>query len=303
MEEKEQPEDLELNGNVYTHVRTRVYTPVSVYKNDDSYVRIGPPELILPELTLHKRLLQFGFPIPALLMEGELDGLKYYIETSLGDWLLGRIFIEDILTSGAVSNAHFDRCLALTLEFVEAQLKMPTARNQFEDFVEGTHIEVARSELPKLSLLIDDVLFKLQKNLEKIPFVLSHGDLNPFNMVEGGVIDFGSSFNAPIGYDAYVNLYHTYNFPADTTHPNSRKYDFTKEQKNRYLEAIAHVYERQGMDYIPLHIDDFIMARNFWSTVKMGHYPELQKWRYMQFERLSNIYLSGGNLADSIVLR
>ena len=54
--------------------KTRDYTPVSIYKGSGEFLRIGPKDVITPELNLHKKLLDYGFPIPAIIAEGEKDG-------------------------------------------------------------------------------------------------------------------------------------------------------------------------------------------------------------------------------------
>lgn len=81
-----------LGDKQYQHIKTREYTPVSVYKGAGEFLRIGPEGLIVPELNLHKKLLGYGFPVPGIVAEGEKDGKTYYIEQSLGDELLGDIF-------------------------------------------------------------------------------------------------------------------------------------------------------------------------------------------------------------------
>ncbi len=85
-------ETVELDGQQFTHVKTRAYTPVSVYRGENSFLRIGPKDLISSELHLHRKLLNFGFPVSSIISEGEKDGRYFYVETSLGDTHFGNVF-------------------------------------------------------------------------------------------------------------------------------------------------------------------------------------------------------------------
>lgn len=304
MEAKNTQQDtLTVDGEVFSHVKTRVYTPVSIYKGNNTFLRIAPAELIEPELELHKKLIEFGFPVAQILAEGDTDGRRYYIEVSLGDKLLGPIFAEDEAERGTVSDAHFQSYVLLAQKFAEAQLKTAENRDVTDEFLNGIHLEILLKELPQLSGEIMSAISKLKQRVSALPGVVSHGDLNPYNLFETGVIDFGSSFHAPAGYDLIVNLYHTYNFPSgDKAEKNVRRYSFTMEQRALYLSAMDALYKEHELPEVSSFRNDFIFARTIWSVVQMDHYPELQSWRYKQFERVLQAYLRGEDLAELVTV-
>ena len=266
----------------------------------DSFLRIGPKELISPELELHRKLLTYGFPVPQITSEGIKDGRQYYIENSVGDTLLGTVFAEDSKKGEGVSREHFSDLVSLTSIFAEAQLKTLESREAFNEFYKGIHVDVLEEELPELKDTIRLAVEKLQKGTASLPTVLSHGDLNPHNLFKKGVIDFGSSFHAPAGYDLITNLYHIYNFPADSSHENARRYDFTAEQRAEYLSTMDKIYEKHHLPKVSDFLNHFIFARAIWSAVKMDHYPKLQAWRYEQFKKILDTYISGGDLAELV---
>lgn len=80
---------LSIGDEVFPHVKTRLYTPVNIYGNSHSFVRVGPEEIIKRELGAHKRLLEFGFQVAQILDVGEIPEGCYYREESLGERILG----------------------------------------------------------------------------------------------------------------------------------------------------------------------------------------------------------------------
>jgi len=72
----------------FEHVKTRLHSPVSIYKGPDFYMRIGPINLIKKELLTHNKLLEYNFSVAKILKEGEKDNQYFYIEESLGNEVL-----------------------------------------------------------------------------------------------------------------------------------------------------------------------------------------------------------------------
>ena len=287
-----------IDGKVFYHVKTRAYTPVSIYKNEDSFLRIGPKDLIMPELDLHKRLLRFAFPVPQIVSEGEIDGKYYYIEASLGENLLGEMFCEDCEKSGTISGANFQKFLSVTEKFAKAQLKTAESETAFESFYHGVHIDYILKELPYLKEKTLAAFEKIKSRLSVMPTVLTHGDFNAYNLFEGGVIDFGNSFEAPAGYDLMSNIYQTYLFPKGEGFEMTRGYEFSAKQIEEYFSLLDDVYAQNNLPKLSDFADDFILVRTIWSAVRMQKKPKIQKWRYEKFEKILEGYLSGKNLAE-----
>ncbi len=283
----------------YTHVKTREYTPVSVYRNQEEFLRIGPKELITPELELHKRLLSYDFPIPNLLTEGEIEEGFYYIEKSLGENLLGDIFWEDCKNVDQISKEHFQSFLNLSERFAEAQLKTAQPEKDFESFYIGIHANYIQEELIDIKQQILQAFEKLKERTSNLPTVLTHGDFNAYNLFEKGVIDFGSMHNAPAGYDLVTNIYHTYNFPKTGDFESMRRYEFTSQQISEYINAIDKIYVENDLEALSEYQEDFIIAKTIWATSRMQSYPKIQKWRYDRFRKMLSEYLSGNSIMDT----
>lgn len=294
-------EKITVDGKTFAHVKTREYTPVSIYQNEDSFLRIGPKDLILPELNLHKNLLEFDFPVPKIISEGEKDGKYYYIETSLGKILLGDIFWEDYKKSGFVSDDNFKILLSLTEKFAKAQIKTAKSEKAFESFYYGVHMDYILEELPHLKEKIITAFEKVKERLSASPIILTHGDFNAYNLFEEGIIDFGNSFEAPAGYDLVSNIYHTYLFPKGGDFESTRRYEFSTKQINDYFSLMDDIYLQNNFPKLSDFISEFIFTRTIWSAVRMQRYPKVQEWRYKKFEKILENYLSDGDVIDAML--
>jgi len=294
-------EKIVINGKTFSHVKTREYAPVSIYQSEDSFLRIGPKDLVLPELNLHKNLLEFGFPVPTITSEGEKDGKYYYTETSLGETLLGDIFWEDCKKRDFVSDDHFKLLLSLTETFARAQIKTAKSESAFESFYYGIHMDYILEELPHLKEKIAAAFEKAKNRLSASPTVLTHGDFNAYNFFEKGIIDFGNTFEGPAGYDLVSSIFHTYLFPKGEGFESTRRYEFSTEHRDSYFSLMNDIYAQNSFPKLSDCINDFIFARTMWSAVRMQKYPKVQAWRYRKFETVLENYLSNGDIVNLLL--
>lgn len=294
-------QEIIINGEIYSHVKTREYEPVSIYRNKDSFLRIGPKDLVFSELNLHKKLIQFDFPVPKIIAEGEIDGRYYYIETSLGEHLLGDIFWKDYKESASVvSESNVKKLVYITGQFARAQIKTGNHNNSLESFYYGAHVDYMIEELPFLKERILEAFEKVKTRISSLPSVLTHGDLNVYNIFEKGIIDFGSSFESPIGYDLVSNIFQTYFFPKNGDFESIRRYEFSEEQISDYFFEMDAIYAENNLPKLSEYANDFLFTRAIWSAVRMEKYPKLQAWRYEKFEKMLNAYVADEGLDDSI---
>jgi hypothetical protein len=295
-------EDIVLKGKSFTFVKSRHLLPVSVYKGEDSYLRVGPKEILGPELELHRNLLRYGFPVPEIIEHGELNNEFYYLEASLGENHFGEIFREDCMEHGKISDENFSRFLEISKKFAKAQLKTELEPNE-EGFYIGIHVDSILEELPDIKDDIVRAFKKAVQNTRDLPWVLTHGDFNPFNIFTKGVIDFGSSFHAPAGYDIISCMYHTQNFPVagDYEVNVTRRYDFSEEQVKNYLVEMDRIYADAKAPMPTRFIEDVKICRMIWSAARIHKYPKLQKWRYDRLRNMVGDYLKGGATIDGAI--
>lgn len=289
-----------VNGRTFEHVKTRDHMPVSIFKSGDLFLRKGPKEILEEEISFHRHLLEYGFPVPQILEEGDLDGDGYYIETSLGEKPFGEIFAEDTKEHGGIPEKHFNEFLKVTERFAEAQLTTRSDDRDEESFYSGLNVQFNIEELPELKNDILRAFEKVKERTRSLPYVLTHGDFNAYNILEKGIIDFGSAFHGPAGYDVVANLYHVYNFPAEDGYEMKRRFEFSERQKKAYLETMNALYRKAGLPEPTEFADDFIFCRTVWATVRMERTPKIQKWRYGRFRKILAAYLKHEPLPELV---
>ncbi len=292
-----------IEGKIYTYVRIRNKVPVSVYKGEGVFLRIGPKDLIEKEVEYHERLSHYGFPIAEILGKGEYENESYFIERSLGDFHFGQLFAEDFVKKEFVSDVMFKKFLALTKEYAEAQFKtaLPEEYNQ-KDFEKLIQFETVLSEAPYLMEKSKTSMRKVHAHVVELPIVMSHCDFNPSNIFERGVIDWERASLAPLGYDIVTNISQIFFFPHRGEYEYMGKYVFSKEQVYLYWREMDALYESQGLPKISLYVNDFIFCRAVWSVVRMEKTPKIQKWRYDQYEKLIDAYLRGDDLMEFLII-
>jgi hypothetical protein len=292
---------LSIDGNEYIFVKTRSHMPISIYKGQDCYLRIGPRELIEQEINYHKSLLGFGFPIPTILSEGEYLDSYYFTETSFGDEHLGQIF-RTHCAGGVVSDTDFSKLLNVVKIFTLAQIKTVGTQSFVPDtFKELLLVDTLINELPKLEQLTREAMAHIDDRVIKLPSVLTHGDFNPYNIFEKGVIDWERGSYVPIGYDLATNISQAFFFPRGGDYEFTRGYYYSENQTDTYWREIDALAESAHIPPLSDFRNDFILCRSIWSVVHMDRWPKIQAWRNSQYEALLAEYLAGGDLTKFLL--
>jgi hypothetical protein len=288
-----------IEGKVYTFVKNRNHVPVSIYKSSTEYLRIGPKELLLKEIDYQKTLLGFGFPVPEIIKEGAYEDQYYFIEPSLGERHFSQIFKANLSDVNTVSNTDFAVFLALIKKYAEAQLKTVTASKFIPSEVEGMiKYDVVVNELPNLEKMTTEAMRKAEGRIATLPIALTHGDFNPHNILEAGVIDWERASYAPLGYDLATNISQIFFFPLRGEYEYIGGYTYSREQIDQYWKEMDALYTANGFPKVSEYATDFIFCRTIWSVVRMDRWPNIQRWRYRQYEEVLTEYLNTGNLTE-----
>ena len=127
---------------------------------------------------------------------------------------------------------------------------------------------------------------KIKTELNHIPFVLSHGDFNAFNILPHGVVDFEHPFEGPLGFDL-VTIFTTPDwFPSSGDYEFSNTYRYTAEQKERIWNILPELKRYE----VPLSL-----LRAVWLCVRMYEWPKIQAWRYNKFREQAERFLQSSN--------
>jgi hypothetical protein len=288
---------LVVRGAAFQLIKTREYSPISVYKGDDMFLRLGPHDLILSEIEAHRAFANFGFPVPKIIEVAEHDGSLYCIETSLGNSHFKDLFSE--ANKGSIENNLFQSFLLIVQSFARHQLKTVRPASELDTslFFSAIHIDSLISELPVLEGRLTDAFGQLLFHISEFPVVLCHGDLQPGNIFETGIIDFERSFLGPVAYDLLGNIFHPLNYPREAGYERIRKYEFTFDQISEYLQKIDDLFLSAGYSKLSDAVDDILFARTCFFVARMSREPRFQRWGYQKLDRVLAAYLGNEPLA------
>lgn len=276
------PDSIELDGKTYEHVKTQ-RGQLSVYRSDDSYMRIGPSDAIERDLSTHHDMEHAGFPVPRVLRRGTIEYGDYFIEQSLGDKTFRMIFAEDYAELGAVSDMHFNEFVRITESLLRAQLATRGGVLDRDEFAGGIHLDILKAELPAAADAIERRFDAALARTSPLSPVLSHGDYGPPNVYPLGIIDIEDAFHAPFGFDAVSGICTIDWFPFGDQYEFRAQYRFTTEQVARYYAMCDGVCAQAGLPALSAFKDDLEFFRAVWLTVRMHEWPHIQKFRYDLF--------------------
>lgn len=294
--------NINIDGKVFTHVKAREFSPVSIYKGGNYFLKTGPKDILEKELNFQKHLVELGFPVPKVITEEE-DGTLYFIEESLGNDNLENIFSQDMKERKEISDEHFNQFLSITKIYANSQIKTNTECNGKEKFTKYLlRDDVMNEEIPKLTHKTNQAVKKAIDALSVFPTVLTHGDFHPSNLFPEGVIDLEGFSFAPMGYDLLTNIYTTYIlFSSDKNNESRRMYNFTRQQINQYLSEIDEIFVVNGLPKLSEYKDHFIFLRLIWATVRMHRWPKTQMQRYELYEKILDEYMKGNNIENILI--
>lgn len=295
------PKELIIDGQKFALVKTRAYTPISVYKGDGSFLRIGDKAELEPEVRHHQQLITLGFPVPKIIKEGESNGQFYYEEESFGEDHLGALFAKEYKSLGKISNHSLQTLIGVSKKFAEAQLKTATESDWKDDYYELTHTDWMIDELPDCKDMILKAFEKCTARLRGLPSVLTHGDFNTWNLFSQGVIDLEKLNNAPAGYDLISNIYHMWVFPTSGDYEMTRSSQFSVKQVAQYLSEMDKVFTKKDLPPVSDYQDELFLGRMTWLAARMQRWPKIQQWRYDLFVNLIRTYLDGGSVVNQLI--
>ena len=247
---------------------------------DGEYLRIGEPGIIHRHLNIHRKMEEAGIPVPQLIGEGEQGGKAYFIEKSVGEQRLGDAFAEDWNSQGVIREANFKKFMTIVETYTKAQLRAPRAEGSKEHLSRGIKLDELCNELPEYAIRLREKFKDVFARITIFPSVITHGDFNPQNLYEDGVIDLEDAFYAPVGYDPICALTTINVFPDSKEYEYFARYRFSDAQKSACLAMIDRLFAEAEFPKVSKYEFEFEFCRVVWCTVGMQKWPKLQQWRY-----------------------
>jgi hypothetical protein len=277
--------DLTISGKLFQFVKRSRRGNVSIYKFGELFARVGEQNVIEPMIALHKKFVQFGFPVPEIVEQGEVDGKKYFLEKSLGEKFFSFLFADDIKKYGVISPELFEKFISITGKFAWAQFQTKVSSHKGLSITDLIGPKDLAEELPEFGGRIMKLYGEALGKIKTLPLVLTHGDFCSHNLFPAGIIDFEKAYFAPVGYDIVTNIFQNKYFPASREYEYFQYYVVSEEQENLYYERLDALYREAGLPEISKYKEPFEFCRAVWHTARNSKSPKLQKWRYEFFKK------------------
>lgn len=275
------PATLSIEGKTFAYLGGQ-RSGAHVYRGPGCYLRIGARDSIVQHRAHHREMESAQYPVAAIIAEGERDGMSYFIEESLGRISFRAAFEEDYRRQGRVDHRYFAAFTNIAQRLYAAQLKAQRTWS-VEEFAIGVDVMALVRELPAYRRDIELTFAAAAKRLQKLPGARLHGDCNPANMYEAGIIDLEDSFVGPVGYDQ-ISALMTIEWSPDTKDFEFfAQYTFSDAQKASYLKALNVLGKKAGIPDLRIYADDLALCRAIWLCRGMAPWPRIQQWRYEKF--------------------
>lgn len=278
----------DLKNWVFVKERGAIAHTGDVYCSPDSslYLRTGEAAAIRNEAEFGRMVWQNGFPVPEVMEIGTLSGgLGYFIETSAGTENFGEVLGREYAATGSISDKNFAAFCEISLRFLAAQLKPSCRQSGPSELRDGIQIENVLRENPDVADLLERAVAKAEERTKELPLVLTHGDLSPFNILPGGVIDYELRFIAPVGIDAVTSIafQRLWDHPQPSGSGTMRLWDFDSQQIAGFTAQADALFAAQALPLLSAFFDDFLMLKAMWALSYERpanlQSPQAQRWR------------------------
>lgn len=260
-----------------------------VYCSPDGsfYLRTGDVATVQSEAEFGRRMWQHGFPVPEVTEIGQIaDGLGYFIEKSIGTESFGDRLGREYAASGSISGKTFNAFREISLRFLAAQINPSCRQSGPSQMRAGIQLVNVSSENPDIADLLEEAVAKAEKRIRGLPLVLTHGDLSPFNILSGGVVDFEVRFVAPAGLDAVtaVVFQRLWDFPLPNGTGTMCLWDFSRPQIADFLSQADDLFKAHSLPSLSAFFDDFLMLKAIWALCYERpddlNSAQVQRWQW-----------------------
>ena len=301
VENKKIEKDISVEGKNFTYVKNRlVGGKVFAAQDKSEYLRTANPTEIAGEVNLTKDLYERGFPVPEVLATGTLEnGTAYYIEKSIGERVLGEIFMDETKAQGRVSDESFNVFIDVIKKYCEAQFNpknfVPHDKDTLAGITALANVMRNNPPSPEMHAMFTEAYKKASERVMALPWGYIQADLNAFNILHDGIIDFELAGFGPVGYDALTNIHFGRMWPKERV-----AYVFSDDQVAKYIAEIDKVAREKGLPNMSEYENDFLVLKAIWSSGKdiesednPESNPDFWEWRVKMRDWCIRQYLNG----------
>jgi len=267
---------MEIKGQIFEVVKPTRLLNGMVLKSGNTYARVGEKQPTMAEQIHSVSLFNRGFPVPTVLDSGELpDNKWYFTETSLGTDTFHKQFTNEYQATGEITSQTFSKYLDVVTKYASAQSdnKNKTTVSP-KDFID-TLLPQERV-LPNYCYFgynQEDYLRALQLAADKLSSasmgVIQH-DMNPFNVLENGVIDFELVGYGPVGFDTLMSVRWSSGWFTDYPSRCPVAYKLSAEQIRANDTIVDETAVNSGRTLPSSYMQEFLLLKSAWAASELN---------------------------------
>ena len=262
-----------INNEEFEVIKPERLLPGMVLKSRqrDVYARLGPKQNILEEQIHTESLANRGFPVAKVLESGDYENDQwYFIEESLGNEPFHVQFAGEWQRDGRVSNATFSRYRDTVTRYIETQSDPVNRENiSAKEFV--------ATVIPDEEILANyivcggsvdryhEAIARATERIADAAMGVLQFDLNPYNILNRGVIDFEMVGYGPIGYDTLtVSQWHLW-FVDDQTSRYKISYRLSEGQIKEIESLVSYSASKNNFTDPKEFLQEFLLIKTAWG--------------------------------------
>ncbi|MGH3809640.1 MAG: phosphotransferase [Pseudonocardiaceae bacterium] len=287
-------------------VKRRTAADGAVWRSADGlfYKRTGNAS-IDDEAHFQRLLAELGYPVPEFVETGQVGGVHYFVERSVGNASLHELAQSEAGQAGCVGQDVIEQAVEVSTRLLAVQARNPLPggparlRGWFEraGFAGNVFAENPDLDTPR----VRDAVARALSRLGEVPVCRSHLDYGLPNVFPGGVIDWQHHGIAPLGYDVYPML------EIAAFKGGNKGYQFTPGQCARYATVLDEASTQLTGQPLGQFRGEFLLVKCFFFLALMrpsnpvGRPDKHIKWQYRRtlFERGIKQYESSGAIDTS----
>lgn len=267
-------ETYQIHEKVYEIIKPKRLREGMVLKHGDTYARLGPKDAVLEEQVHTESLFRRGFPVPRILESAAHgDNEWYFVEESVGDETFHNQFMRETQETGGVNDATYAGYLDLVGKYLDAQTQKGNRTNvKASDFVAALLDENAvlgnYCYFENPAEPYQAAIEKAIQRLASADMGILQFDLNPYNILQKGVIDFELVGYGPIGYDVLMSA--RWGGSWFTNYPSRfpRAYSLSSDQIAASDTLVRDKSLSAGLSDPSQFLEEFLLLKTAWGVLE-----------------------------------
>ena len=243
-----------------------------VLKSGNLYARLGPKASTLEEQIHTVSLRDRGFPVPEVIDSGPYgEDWWYFTEQSVGEKTFHEIFSKEFESQGEVLETSYAAYLQVIRQYQQAQLAEPS-RSSISPHEFVADLIPNNRVLPNYAFFgfefepYEQAIKLATERLKNAPVGILQYDLNPFNVLEEGVIDFELVGYGPIGYDVLMSTRWAGTWFTNYPSRYPMAYSLYNKQIQKCDELVREIVTSAHLEDPTRYLEEFLLLKTAWAV-------------------------------------